>query len=480
MAESEKSKIEWLKCSESPEYFIERYCFIYNATDRNWIPFDLWPAQVDTLERFLDRRMIIILKARQLGLSWLVLCYALWSMLFRPSATVLLFSKRDEEATDLLSFRMKGIYQRLPDWMKAKSVSVDGKHDWQLSNGSSAKAFPTTGGRSYTGSIVIVDEADFVQDLDLLLNAVKPTVDAGGQMIMLSTVDKSQPGSAFKRIYRGAKRGLTEWLPVFLPWLVRPGRDARWYEAQKSDILARTGALDDLHQEYPATDTEALAPKSLDKRIPAAWIEQCYAEEVGDLPDDAPAIPELIVYRKPQPGRRYVLGVDPAEGNPTSDDSALTVLDAITGEECATLSGKFQPAVMASYADKVGVYYNRAGLMVERNNHGHAVILWLTEHSLLVLLSGHDDRTGWLSSQMGKTLLYDKMTDYFRDNAREGNQLLHSFVTYTQLASIEGNTLRAPEGEHDDRADSYALAEAGRASALPAPPVFAQGKAKVR
>jgi hypothetical protein len=36
--------------------------------------------------------------------------------------------------------------------------------------------------------------------------------------------------------------------------------------------------------------------------------------------------------------------------------------------------------------------------------------------------------------------------------------VLHSFDTFSQLASIEGSTLRAPEGEADDRADAYALA----------------------
>jgi hypothetical protein len=29
---------------------------------------------------------------------------------------------------------------------------------------------------------------------------------------------------------------------------------------------------------------------------------------------------------------------------------------------------------------------------------------------------------------------------------------VHTCATYTQLASIDGSTLRAPDGEHDDRA----------------------------
>lgn len=457
----QRRRIEWLKCADNIDYWIETYVYIFNATDGEWIKFALWPSQVATLERLEKETQLIILKARQLGLSWLTLCYVLHRMIFRPSATALIFSKRDEEAIELLE-RLKGIYERLPRWMQAKCVESDSDHDWGLSNGSSAKAFPATGGRSYTGSIALIDEADFVQDLDALINAVKPTIDAGGQIFMISTVDKSEPESPFKRIFRGAKNKLTQWGYIFLPWNARPGRDQAWYEAQQADVLARTGALDDVAQEYPATDVEALAPRSLDKRIASIWLINCFVEEMGYLPENAPAIPGLIVYREPQPGRLYVIGVDPAEGNPTSDDSALTVMDVGSGEECAVLSGKYQPSVIAGHADSIGIYYNNAGVMPERNNHGHAVIMWLDEHSKLKVLKGHDGKPGWMSSSLGKTLLYNGAADAFRDKATT----LHSFQTYTQLASIEGSTLRAPTGQFDDRADSYALAEAGRAAMM--------------
>ena len=378
-------------------------------------------------------------------------------MIFRPAATALLFSKRDEEAIALLD-KLKGVYLRLPDWMKARRIDSDSDHDWSLSNGSSAKAFPATGGRSYTGSIAIIDEADFVQDLDALINAVKPTIDAGGQLFIISTVDKSTPESPFKRIFRGANSKLTQWGYVFLPWHARPGRDAAWYAAQEADVLARTGALDDVHQEYPNTPTQALAPRSLDKRIPSIWIEASYVEETGSLPDDAPAIPGLVIFRKPERGKRYVLGVDPAEGNPTSDDSALTVLERLTGEEVASLAGKYQPQIIGDHAYAVAKYFNKADILVERNNHGHAVLLRLMDQQECRILEGIDERPGWLSTSLGKTLMYDGLADAFR----EKSTTLHSFLTYTQIAAIEGSTLRGPAGIHDDRADSYGLANIAR------------------
>jgi hypothetical protein len=453
---------EWALCAESPIYFIAAYCWVFNATDESWIPFDLWPAQSWALVQMIRNRLVITLKARQLGFTWLSLGYALWQMLFRPAATIGIFSRTETDAGDLLDFRLKGMYDRLPEFMRCRAVVGDNMSRWELSNGSVAMAFPTTGGRSYTFSYLFVDEADFQENLDSLMRAVKPTIDAGGSMALLSTSDKAQPGSPFKKIYRAAKRKQNAWYALFLPWYARPGRTGAWYKEQQRDAEANTGSLDDVHQEYPASDTEALAPRTLDKRIPATWIEAVYVEIEPADDIAAPSLPGLEVYQPPLLGRLYAVGVDPAEGNPTSDDSALTVLDVATGEEVAAISGKFQPSVIAGYADQIGRYYNNAGLMVERNNHGHAVLLWLEEHSRLKRLPGHDEKPGWLSSRLGKTLLYNDLADCFRDE----DTILHSFDTYTQLASIEGATLRAPTGEHDDRADSYALAHAGRAAMM--------------
>ena len=456
LPETDHLRREALKCHRSPAYFLDTYCRIYDATSREWVPFRLWPAQFTTIQTIAANRLMVILKARQLGLTWLVLGFVLWQVIFHPAATVLLFSRRDDEAVDLLGSRLRGMYNRLPDWLKVRGFGTDNDHEWELSNGSRVLAFPTTAGDSYTATMAVVDEADLVMDLDRLMRAVKPTIDGGGRMVLLSRADKGQPQSPFKRIYAGAKQGHTDWVPIFLAWDTRPGRDQAWYDIQKRDIMQRTGALDDLHEQYPSSDVEALQPRTLDKRIASDWLRQCWQERlpITDLPPEAPSIPGLEVYVLPLSGRTYVVGVDPAEGNPTSDDSALTVLDWQSGEEVASLAGKFQPSALAGYADAIGRWYGQTALMVERNNHGHAVLLWLQEHSPLSLLCGHDNGLGWLSSVRGKALLYDACADAFRNK----ETVLHSFATFTQLASVDGSTLRAPEGEFDDRAIAYALA----------------------
>lgn len=445
------------KSRRSPAYFLRQACQVYDATQSSWIPFHPWPAQLETLDVLTKKQYVAVLKARQLGFTWLALGYALHLMLYRPGSTVLIFSKRDDEAIELLDVRLKGMYDHLPPGLRTVTATTNGKHQWQLSNGSRAMAFPTTGGRSYTGTLAIIDEADFVPDLQKLLNAVQPTVDAGGQLLLLSTADKDKPLSAFKKIYRAAAQGLNEWTAVFYGWMARPDRTQAWYDAKRK-VAEDTQSFDELWQEYPETDVQALAQRELNKRIASRWLEQCYQERrplvAPKLPETAPAIPGLEVFALPLVGRRYAIGADPAEGNPTSDDSALEVIDLATGEEVACLAGKLQPETLATYADAVGTWYNRADLLFEKNNHGHACLLWLRGNSKLRCLTGHDGKPGWLSNSKGKALLYDRCAEGFRD----GEVMLHSSLTAQQIQSIEGSTLRAPEGLQDDRADAWALA----------------------
>lgn len=463
------TKKELLKCQMSCAYFINEYVKIYDAIEKEWIPFKLWPAQFKVLETLLSDRLIVILKARQMGLTWLVLAYILWLMLFDPVVTAMLFSKRDTEAMYILGDeRLLGMYKELPDWMQFKGdFPANSAHNWILQNGSNAKAFPTSAGDSYTASIVFVDEADLAPDLNKLMRQVKPTIDAGGKLILLSRSDKDKPNSEFKNIYRAAKQKANGWTDIFLPWSIHPKRDEVWYQDQKDDIFSRTASLDDLHEQYPETDEEALAPSTMSKRIPPIWIRQCYVEQkaliVGEdghdeLPAGCPAIPGLRIYALPEPGQSYKIGIDPAEGNPTSNDSALVVINEATGEEAASYRSKVQPATIANYADQIGRWYNEAAVLPERNNHGHAVILWLDTNSKLEIINGADDKPGWLSSRLGKTRLYDEATEVFKD----GDTILHSFDILTQLQSIDGSTLKAPEGEMDDLADSYALALVAR------------------
>lgn len=483
---------EWRKCARSFPYWCRRYVHVYDAATRAWLPFRLWPSQVAVAEVLQAERLVVMLKARQLGMSWLVTAYGLWLMVFRPAATVLLFSKRDMEAVHLLAFRLRGMYRQLPAVMQAREVLVDNAHELRLSNGSAALAFSTTGGRSYTGTFALVDEADHctagrTDALDVLLDAVKPTIDGGGQLVLLSTVDKRAPGSAFKRIYEAAKAtgaggavGSNGYVPVFLPWSARPDRTGEWYEAVRRDIQARSGSLDSLYAEYPATDVEALAALSSDARFATEWCRAADATTIassclsaGDAQHAdtrAPSLNGLARWETPRAGRLYVIGADPAEGNPQSDESAACVMDAVTGDQVAVWAGRFEPATfaggLASLAGWIETCGGHAGVLVERNNHGHAVLLAL-RHAGVAALRGLDGQPGWLTTAKGKALAVDAGADLLRDGALAcgpgaagRSPKVRDMETLRQLAAFSGATLAAPAGDHDDRCMAWCLAAA--------------------
>jgi hypothetical protein len=150
----------------------------------------------------------------------------------------------------------------------------------------------------------------------------------------------------------------------------------------------------------------------------------------------------------------------------------MVVLDYDSWEEVCCWAGKIEADAMATGIAKVAKWYGGARVMVERNNHGHAVILALRKlHSGIRLMEGHDAlrrkpgevsrgegarKYGWLQNVKGKPLMYDWMSQALRD----GECVIHTQEVALQLSDIEAETLSAPEGMHDDFATAFALAVA--------------------
>lgn len=262
--EDDPNREEWERCAGDPAYFISTYCKIQDSVTRDWIAFELWPDQIVAVHILWTEQLVTWLKSRQIGASWIVIAYAVWDMIFHAISTVLIFSRRETEAKYLLSeFRLRGMFDRLPEWMKPR-VTRDDKNLFALSNGSAAYAFPTGVGDSYTATVAIIDEADLVPDLDVMLASVKPTIDAGGKLFLVGRVNKREPNSAFKQTYRKAKIGQNSYYPLFLGWRSHPNRDDTWYADQAKDMLTQ----DDLWEQHPETDEQALARGHVGRMYP--------------------------------------------------------------------------------------------------------------------------------------------------------------------------------------------------------------------
>ncbi len=181
---------EYIKCADNPEYFLRNYVYIQHQ-ELGRILFDLYDFQERSLKEIRSNRYNIILKARQMGISTLVAAYSLWMALFNNETKILVVSMKRDVAKNLVQ-KAKFAHDNLPVWMREEKVE-DNKTSIGLSNGSKIFAESTSGdaGRSESLSMLIIDEAAFIDDVEELWSAAKPTLDVGnGRAIVLSCVTK--------------------------------------------------------------------------------------------------------------------------------------------------------------------------------------------------------------------------------------------------------------------------------------------------
>ncbi|HEU4322115.1 MAG TPA: terminase family protein [Roseiflexaceae bacterium] len=465
MAESEqRAAVEFAKCNLDPAYFTDQYLIIDDAQGHGEgggvMPFKLWPAQVGVMWLLLTRRLVIILKARQLGISWVCCGYALWHCVFQPGKRVLLFSKNENDAKENLE-RVKKLFERLPEWMleMLPVLVTDNSEELVWSNGSKIESLPSSpdSGRGRTGSLVILDEAAFQLWADRLYAALKPTIDGGGQLIVLSSANGV--GNLFHLLWTRAVAGLNAYAAVFLPWWTRPGRDEAWYARQFEEYP--DPAI--VRQEYPATANEAFLVSGRTRFSPD-WISAQGAHVRSGIPRDQ--WPEalrklnlaggsLTIYRLPDPEREYSLGADVAEGLEHGDYSVGEVLDSKSWEQCAELHGHWEPDTFAALLDALATAYG-CDPLIERNNHGHAVLLAFKHLNGRPML-GHDQRPGWLTNEQYKKIAIDFLAAALRD----GSIIIHTLATLNELqiySVLKNGSTGAPNGYFDDRVMALAIA----------------------
>ncbi len=253
-----------------PCVFTDHHCMIEGARGR-LERFRLWPEQREVIGAMDESDRLIVLKARQLGISWCADAYALWLCSANQGQTVLIMSLGMREAQEELR-RIRLMHRYLPPELKCRlGQEVGGAgHQDNLSTlefpdlGSRIISLPSTehAGTSFTANLVVIQELAKIQTATSLMAALAPTIADGGRLFVVSTArgysgvfyalwqqnqhllragqivgDKGEPGS---------------FRPVFLPWTVRPGRDQAWYES-----MSRTLPDRERRQEYPLSPVEA-------------------------------------------------------------------------------------------------------------------------------------------------------------------------------------------------------------------------------
>jgi hypothetical protein len=285
LAYSEETTIAWEqrerhRVSRDVFYFIVQYGSIEPPKGKP-TPFELWVAQRAALELLTSERRVYFLKARRLGLSWLVLHYALWLLGYaegEENSRILVLSKNQSDAGKLLQ-RVKRINDRLPLFLRAPTTGADSTTTFALRSGE-IMVLPATEGaaRQETARAVILDEFGFPKNgvAGPIWTAVQPTIEGGGQLFVVSTGNgETGDGATFAQIWKEAQAGSSDGVAVFLPWHARPDRTEEWRERERKNYESDEA----FNAEYPETPEQALAGDRSIKVYPLAGINA--AERIG-------------------------------------------------------------------------------------------------------------------------------------------------------------------------------------------------------
>jgi hypothetical protein len=352
---------ELIKCGKDPVYFIDNFCKIAHP-DEGLISFKLYPFQIECIRQFVDYRYNVILKSRQLGLSTAAAGFTLWMILFHREKTVLTVATKLGTAAGMVK-KVKVMYRHIPDWMKtvAKPTS-DNKNAFELSNGSWVRASSTTGdsGRGDALSLLIVDEAGAIPNMDEMWEAVYPTIATGGRCIAIST--PKGVGNWFHKTYTDAETQQNNFNPIKLNWDVHPDRDSKWFENETKNLNSKSIA-----QEY-----ECSFNFSGDTVISGEILEEI-AQNISPPTRKGGFDGNLWYWKEPEEGKRYMLVADVARGD-AEDNSAFHIFDVDSMEQVAEYCGKLSPDVYAELLFTVSKEFGFCLTVVENNSFGYGVL----------------------------------------------------------------------------------------------------------
>ena len=350
-------KEEYIKCAKDPAHFMKKYCYIQHP-QRGRIIFNLYPFQGKVLNLWKDNPYSIVLKSRQLGISTLAAGYSLWLMLFHKDKNVLCLATKQETAKNMVT-KVKFMFDNLPSWLKIPA-DENNKLTLRLSNGSQIKAVSAAGdsGRSEAVSLLLVDEAAFIENIDHIWASAQQTLATGGGAIVLSTPFGT--GNWFHQTWVSAEANQNDFLPIKLPWYVHPERDEAWRKRQ--DELLGDPRL-------AAQECDCNFATSGDVVFFEEYIEYMMTTHVCEPMERRGVDKNLWVWEAPDYTRNYIVVADVARGD-SKDYSAFHVFDVETNSQVAEYKGQLPPKEFGYFLVGIATEYNQALLVVENNNIG--------------------------------------------------------------------------------------------------------------
>ena len=467
-------------------------------------PLKLKPAQV-ILQDAVENQMaaegkvrIIILKARQQGLSTHVGGYLYFSVSQRKACKAMVVTHHSDSTRALFDMT-KRYHDNCPELLKPHT-KYSSRRELTFDVLDSSYVVATAGGESIgrgeTLTHVHASELAFWQKSTAAENwngMTQAVPNKKGTAIFVESTANGVSG-IFYDLWKGAVDGTNGFVPVFIPWFLDPEyREpapehfertpeeedlCEKYDLDNEQLMFRRrkvaqNGIDLTRQEYPAEPEEAFLtsgrpvfnPEGLQESLGTAEEpKKRLALEGDEWLENVRG--ELTLYKTIDPGGIYTIGADVAMGVRGGDYSVAQVLDS-KKRQVATYRSRVHPDYFATVLYKLGELFNMAVIIVENNSHGILTCTRLgkdmsyphfyTEIQVDKLTEKETLKLGFTTTSKTKPLIIDELRARVRDGELELNDKTTIREMLTYIVTPSGG-MEAEAGCFDDCVMSLALA----------------------
>ena len=402
----EQILLEYAKCVNDTPYALKTYLQTYDNTQSQYVPLELFNDQVTLVKDYDTCEENIALKYRQAGVSTVTSAWASKRLVFakksKPEKILIIANKMDTAME--MGNKVRAFVDQWPSWLGVTfSNEKNSQRHFKLTNGCEVKAVATSKDalRGYTPTILIFDEAAYINADEDFWSACMASLSTGGKVIVISTPNGFDP--IYYSIYSQAVKGMNDFKITEMYWF----RDPRYSKDLKlikcndivhymlnrgdykddeitlnyTDIKVSDRDFEDIkkkveHEGYKPYSSwfEAMAKKlKFDKRKISQELECNFlgsgdsvipAETMKKIKENHIREPEnkfmggaIWQWKEPVQGHRYIMGVDVSRGD-SEDFSTMSIIDFDAREQVLEYIGKIPPDVLAEIAFKWATMYN--------------------------------------------------------------------------------------------------------------------------
>ena len=400
----EQVMLEYVKCMKDTPYALRTYLQTYDNTVSKYVPLELFPDQVSLLDDYEEYEENIALKYRQAGVSTVTAAWTSKRLVFakkeRPEKILIIANKLDTSME--MANKIRAFVEQWPSWVGTGfSADKNSQRHYKLTNGCEVKAVATSRDalRGYTPTILIFDEAAFIEADGDFWAACMASLSTGGKVIVVSTPNGYDP--IYYEIYNQATKGINNFKISEMFWWKDPRYSKDLYLVPTDDMVdyllhkderdhsgnvsfADTDPYERDYEKIKEYFSQGYKPCSTwyekmvkklkyDKRkinqelnceflgsgdnvFDGKQLDYIKENTIQDAPNKMMGN-ALWMWKEPIEGHKYIMGVDVSRGD-SEDFSSIQIIDFDDREQVFEYVGKIPPDTLAEIAYKWGLMYN--------------------------------------------------------------------------------------------------------------------------